>query len=147
MTNAPSAKRVQYILKVGDTTTHYFDRMVEERISLYTAYLECKAKDDNTMPPAPTVKEPVYTSTATSVPSFEIPTISVSHVRPAIEEMDDSSPFRSDVKAPETTTQEESPEMVALPTEHPDAAKFEMCCHHCKQKSVIQILKKDTPWH
>lgn len=69
MTGA-SAKRVMYILTVGKLNPWYFERIENERYSLYAAYLDCKDEKKGVIPPVPTVKAPVYESDTTEIPEY-----------------------------------------------------------------------------
>lgn len=70
MTNAPSAKRVQYLLFIGRHCKPYFEKMVEERVSLNTAYYTVKNVQDGKYPEVPPVKKIVYVVSMTDLPTF-----------------------------------------------------------------------------
>ncbi|PZF72579.1 ParB/RepB/Spo0J family partition protein [Taibaiella soli] len=70
MTGASSGKRVQYMLKIGDTNPLYFERMELDRMSLNSAYLNCKSEEKGEAPSAPKVKAPVFMTSETDPPDF-----------------------------------------------------------------------------
>ncbi len=65
-----SGTQVKHIRKVGMVNMDYFERIESSRFSLYAAYLACKSEVEGVEPNVPSVKEPVYVSTATVTPVF-----------------------------------------------------------------------------
>lgn len=76
---------VKHLRTVGMVNPLYFERLEENRKSLYAAYCECKDEKAGVMPAVPAVKPPVYVSSITGAPEFSESTTTGDVVTPVSE--------------------------------------------------------------
>ena len=141
MTNASSGKRVQYILKIGKVNPEYLERMVLDKMSLQTAYLNCIAEERGDAPEPPTVKAPVYLSNTTGTYPFEK---SIDTNTPAnINELTTGS-AAADVTKPPIIDGKTINKNIAIKSEENEDGIVTCICTHCGQETVVNVSINNT---